>query len=210
MSRVTNFLRPLTAVLFLVLTLATASAVTDHKFSTSPTLAREASTFVKLLEQAHYNHDAVRSSDYAQVVPDYMTELDGQHLFFLGTDKAAFAEKYGKSVYYNVAFLGNINAAYEMYDIYQSRVVGRINWIFDELKKDVDLTANETYRVDRTKSEWPSDAAAADDLWRKRIKFELVGELLNSKKPDDAKKKEKTGEQNDRAQALRADAEKSR
>src|SRR5476649_2009665 len=78
------------------------SPITDRKFTTSSTLAKEASTFVKLLEQAHYNHDAVRSSDYAQVVPDYMSELDGQHLFFLGTDKAAFSEKYGRSVYYNV------------------------------------------------------------------------------------------------------------
>ncbi len=189
MLRVPSFLRPASAILLLALTLVTALAATDRKFSTSPTLAREASTFVKLLEQAHYNHDAVRSADYAQVVPDYMAELDGQHLFFLGSDKAAFSEKYGKSVYYNVAFLGNINAAYEIYDTYQARVVSRLNWIFNELKKDVDLTTNDTYRVDRTKSEWPSNAAAADELWRKRIKFELVGELLNSKKSDDAKKK---------------------
>src|SRR5882757_213291 len=138
MFRAPSFLRPVTSVILLIVSLAAASAA-DRKFSTSPTLAREASTFVKLLEQAHYNHDNVRSSDYAQVVPDYMTELDGQHLFFLGTDKASFNEKYGKSVYYNVAFLGNIKAAYEIYDIYQSRVVGRINWILDELKKDVDL-----------------------------------------------------------------------
>src|SRR3954468_23866123 len=177
--RVPSFLRPVSFTLLLALTVATALGAADRKFTTSPTLAREAIPFVKLLEQAHYNHDAVRSADYAQVVPDYMTELDGQHLFFLGTDKAAFSEKYGKSVYYNVAFLGNINAAYEIYDIYQSRVTARLNWIFEELKKDADLTANDSYRVDRTKSEWPSNAAAADDLWRKRIKFELVGEMLN-------------------------------
>ena len=187
MLRVPSFLRSVAAALLLGLTLAAAAAATDRKFSTSPTLAKEASIFVKLLEQAHYNHDAVRSSDYAQVVPDYMTELDGQHLFFLGTDKAAFSEKYGKSVYYNVAFLGNINAAYEIFDIYQSRVVSRINWIFDELKKDADFTANDTYRVDRTKSEWPSSAAAADELWQKRLKFELVGEMLNKKTLIEAK-----------------------
>lgn len=187
MLRVSSFLRSVTTALLLALALAAASAATDRKFSTSPTLAKEASIFVKLLEQAHYNHDAVRSSDYAQVVPDYMTELDGQHLFFLGTDKTAFSEKYGKSVYYNVAFLGNINAAYEIFDIYQSRVVSRINWVFDELKKDIGFAANETYRVDRTKSEWPSAAAAADELWQKRLKFELVGEMLNKKTLDEAK-----------------------
>ena len=186
MLRFSRLQRALVTGLTFALALTLASAATDRKFSTSSTLAKEASTFVKLLEQAHYNHDAVRSSDYAQVVPDYMAELDGQHLFFLGTDKSAFSEKYGKSVYYNVAFLGNINAAYEIYDVYQSRVVGRINWIFDELKKPHDLTANDTYGIDRTKVEWPTNATAADDLWRKRLKFELVGEMLNKKNADEA------------------------
>src|SRR5947208_2040097 len=103
MLRPSLFRRLFASVALLALTLAVAAAPTDKKFTTSSTLAKEASTFVKLLEQAHYNKDAVRSADYAQVVPDYMSELDGQHLFFLGSDKAAFSEKYGRSVYYNVA-----------------------------------------------------------------------------------------------------------
>ncbi len=167
--------------------LATALAAPDRKFSTSETLKAEATTLVKLLEQAHYAHDSVRSTDYAQVVPDYMTELDGQHLFFLGSDKASFSEKYAKNVYYNTAFLGNIDAAYEIFNVYQKRVEDRVSWIFEELKKDVDLAAAETYRADRTKSEWPSTVAAADDLWRKRLKFELVGEMLNKKIAEEAK-----------------------
>lgn len=167
--------------------LATALAAPDRKFSTSETLKAEATTLVKLLEQAHYAHDSVRSTDYSQVVPDYMTELDGQHLFFIGSDKATFSEKYAKNVYYNTAFLGNIDAAYEIFNVYQKRVEDRVGWIFEELKKDVDLGAAETYRADRTKSEWPLTFAAADDLWRKRLKFELVGEMLNKKTAEEAK-----------------------
>src|SRR4051812_10001065 len=125
--------RRLTAALVCAFVLATAFAVPDRKFTTSDTLKTEATTLVKLLEQAHYAHDSVRSTDYSNVVPDYMTELDGQHLFFLGSDKASFAEKYGKNVYYNTAFLGNIDAAYEIFNIYQTRVEERVNWIFAEL-----------------------------------------------------------------------------
>ncbi|MCX6953029.1 MAG: PDZ domain-containing protein, partial [Verrucomicrobia bacterium] len=179
--------RRLLAGLLCAFLVASASAVPDRKFSTSDTLKAEATTLVKLLEQAHYAHDAVRSTDYSQVVPDYMTELDGQHLFFLGSDKASFAEKYGKNVYYNTAFLGNIDAAYEIFNIYQTRVEDRVAWIMEELKKDIDLTAAEAYRADRTKSEWPSNAAASDDLWRKRLKFEVIGEILNKKSPEEAK-----------------------
>ena len=179
--------RRFTVTLVCAFIAAAAIAATDRKFATSDTLKAEATTLVKLLEQAHYAHDAVRSTDYSQVVPDYMTELDGQHLFFLGSDKSTFAEKYGKNVYYNTAFLGNIDAAYEIFAIYQTRVENRVTWIKEELQKDIDLTVSESYRADRTKSEWPSTAVAADDLWRKRIKFELVSEILNKKSPDEAK-----------------------
>jgi carboxyl-terminal processing protease len=163
------------------------AAATDRKFTTSTALQAEAQTLVNILERAHYNRDAVRTTDYATVIPDYMSELDGQRLFFLGTDKAKFLEDWGKSVYYNTAFLGNIDPAYRIYEIYQSRVEHRINWIFEELKKDFDLTTNDTYRADRSKSEWPSDMAASDDLWRKRLKYEVVSELLNKKTPEEAK-----------------------
>jgi carboxyl-terminal processing protease len=164
------------------------SATADRKaFSTSPILANEASTLTKLLDELHYNHDAVRSADYASVIPDYMSELDGQRLFFLGSDRAKFMAEYGKNVYYNTAFLGNINAAYDIFYVYQSRLENRVAWILKELEKDYDLSTNESYRADRAKAEWPADEAAADDLWTKRLKFELVADLLNKKTPEEAK-----------------------
>ena len=169
--------------------IAATGFTADRKpFSTPTSLAHEASTLVKLLDELHYNHDAVTpSKDYIQVVPDYMGELDGQRLFFLGSDRAQFMEKYAKNVYYNTAFLGNIDAAYEIFYVYQTRVEKRIAWIFEQLKTDIDLTSNETYRADRAKAEWPADMAASDELWRKRLKFEIIGELMNKKTMDEAK-----------------------
>jgi carboxyl-terminal processing protease len=191
MTRASGLFRRLGFGAALVVSLATsfaANAPGDRKpFTTSTTLASEAQTLVKLLEQAHYNHDAVRSADYAQVIPDYMGDLDGQRLFFLASDKAKFAEDYGKNVYYNTAFIGNINAAYEIFYVYQTRVEKRVAWIFEELKKEIDLSAAETYRPDRSKAEWPADLAAADDLWRRRLKYELVSEVLNKKTIEEAK-----------------------
>jgi carboxyl-terminal processing protease len=182
-----GFFRRLALALSFTALLAAGHAADRKAFTTSTTLATEASTLTKLLDELHYNHDAVRSADYANVIPDYMSELDGQHLFFLGTDRTKFMEEYGKNVYYNTAFLGNINAAYEIFYVYQKRVEDRIAWILDQLKKDFEFTANETYRADRAKSEWPASAATSDELWTKRIKFELLQELLNKKGIDEAK-----------------------
>ncbi len=189
MIRVLGPCRRLAVIATLVLSIASAySATGDRKpFTTSTALAGEAQTLVKLLEQAHYNHDNVRAADYAQVIPDYMGDLDGQRLFFLGSDRAKFEQEHGKNVYYNTAFIGNINAAYEIFYVYQDRVEKRVAWIMEELKKEIDLTVEETYGTNRKDAAWPADMAAADDLWRRRLKFELVSELLNKKSMEDAK-----------------------
>ncbi len=173
--------------LVLACLLPLAVHATDRHFTTSNTQSAEARTLVQLLQNAHYNRDAVSPKDYQQAVVDYMTALDGQHLFFLGTDKANFNKTYGKVLYENISTIGNIDAAYEIFYVYDQRTQDRVKWIFEELKKDFDLTTGETYRADRVKSEWPESAAAADDLWRKRLKFELVQELLNKKTLDQAK-----------------------
>ena len=164
MTRVPPLRRFLAIALLGFASLVSAVAQTDRKFNTDAVLSTEAQRFTQLLQEYHYNREAVTSADYAQVVPDYMAELDPQHLFFLNTDKVSFSEKYGRNLFYNTRLLGNIDPAYEIYYVYDTRVKNRINWIFDELKKDYDFTTNDTYRADRSKSEWPSNAAAAEDL----------------------------------------------
>ena len=179
--------RALIAALAGLLAFSASFGASDRKFTTPTALSTEVRTLVQLLGQAHYNRDTVKNSDFEQVIPDFMGELDGQHLFFLNSDKAAFAKRYANTVYENAAYVGNIDAAYEIFSSYDARVQARITWIFDELKKDLDLGTNATYRADRTKSDWPANPAAADDLWRARLKFELIAEILNKKTPDEAK-----------------------
>ncbi len=182
--------RSLVTATLLLTTVAMATpppSTTDRKFTTSPTLSIEARWLVKLLEEAHYNRDNVNPAAYAEVIPNYMGDLDGQHLFFLDSDKKAFTDRFGKNIYWNVGTLGNIDAAYEIFGTYESRATTRLSWIFEELKKDFDLTVNDSYRADRSKSEWPANSAAADTLWRQRLKFELIAEMMNKKTMDEAR-----------------------
>lgn len=190
-----RFARHLAAASFFLIATVSGLAAPDRKFTTPASVSQEAMTLMQLLEQAHYNRDSV-GTDFSAVIPDYMTDLDGQHLFFLSSDKAKFVGQYSKNVYYNVRYVGNINAAYDIFYTYQNRVEDRIKWVFNELKKDFDFTTNESYGMDRSKAEWPADAAAADDLWRRRLKFELVAEILSAKaeKTSTAAAEPKTGE----------------
>jgi carboxyl-terminal processing protease len=165
---------------------SSAEAQRDRGFTTPATLTNEVKHFVRLLEEVHYNRDSVKPRDYASVIPDFMGELDGQRLFFLGSDKEAFlGANPSDRLYWNITTLGKIDYAYEIFTRYEERTRTRITWIFDELQKPFDLSTTETYAYDRAKAEWPATPEAADELWRRRLKFELVSELLGKKALED-------------------------
>ncbi|MBK9989614.1 MAG: carboxy terminal-processing peptidase [Verrucomicrobia bacterium] len=175
-------------LLLLSLFVGNVYAWTDKQFTTTTGQAREITALIRLLEQIHYNHENVRPSDYGQIIPDFMGELDGQRLFFLATDKEAFTKRYPASwVYNNISSLGKIDPAYEIYKAYASRVETRVQWILAELKKDIDLTTKETYLLDRAKGPWCADEKEADALWSKRLRFEVLQDVLNKKTLEEAR-----------------------
>lgn len=175
--------------LVLALVLVTAvHAAPDRDFKTTPVMKLETRTLVQLLEVYHYNKDAVSAADFPNLISDYMTEgLDPQRLFFTAEDEKNFRNLYGPKVETDLAYLGNIDTAFAIFKAYEDRVKARTAWIFEELKKDYDFNAQETYTPDRSKSPFPANAAEADDLWRRRIKYEILQDVLAKKTPEDAK-----------------------
>lgn len=174
------------AALSLVL-LVSAFGAPDRTFKTTPVMRLETRTLVQMLEYFHYNKAAVSSNDYPELISDYLKELDPQRLFFTALDEQTFRRQYGPRIETDLAYLGNIDTAFEIYQTYEQRVKSRTSWLFEELKHDFDFTANESYTPDRSKSPFPADTAEADDLWRRRIKYEILQDLLAKKTVDDAK-----------------------
>jgi len=175
-------------LLLLVSSLAVcAQPAQDHTFSTSTAQSKEVQFLVKLLEEVHYNRDAVKPGDYGELIGDYMTDLDGSRMFFLESDKQAFTSANSSdSLYWNISTLGKIDYAYQIFKVYEERTHARVAWIFEELKKPIDLTTPETYTLDRTKAAWPANPAEADELWRRRLKFEILDHVLSKKNMEPA------------------------
>ena len=161
----------------------------EASFQPPPLLDVEARTLIRLLEEVHYNRDSVSAASYAEVIPDYMAALDGQHLFFLETDKQEFIARHRpESLYWTITSMGKIDPAYAIFSVYQKRVTERVAWIQDALKREFDFNSTDSYLIDRAKSVWPDSASDADALWGQRLRFELIKELLNKKTIEEAKK----------------------
>jgi carboxyl-terminal processing protease len=186
--------RTVAVVLVSLALLATGRALPERNFETSRTLATEVSTMVELLEQVNFNHEAVNHEPKdklgGDLIHDYMAELDPNRLFYLATDQEAFTRRYasGSGLYYTLRTLGRLDSAFDIYVEYEKRVESRVNWVFDDLNKDFDFTTHETFPLDRTKSAWPATEAEANDLWHRRLKFELLQDLLDKKTLAEARK----------------------
>ena len=165
----------------------TASAVLDREFKTTPVMRLETRTLLQMLEVYHYNKDAVTAANYPQLISDFLAELDPQRLFFTAEDEQAFRRQYGTRIETDLAYLGNIDIAFDIYRVYEQRVQSRTSWVFEQLKQDFDFNGQETYSPDRSKVSFPANAKDADDIWRRRIKYEILQDLLSKKPADDAK-----------------------
>jgi carboxyl-terminal processing protease len=174
---------------FLIVLSLALSVCTVHAQQPAPDQTNiEASALVQLLEQYHYNRDNVSSAAYSEVIPDFMGSLDGARLFFLDSDKTDFTTRYKPdSIYWTITSRGRIDPAYVVFDVYKKRVTERAAWIQEALKKDFDLSAHDSYLLDRSKSPWPATTAEADTLWNQRLRYELIKEVLNKKTVEEAK-----------------------
>ena len=175
-------------ILALSLALLTAAlAASDREFKTTPVMRLETRALMQMLEVYHYNKDAVTAANYPQLISDFLAELDPQRLFFTAEDEKNFLKQYGARIETDLAYLGNIDIAFNIYRAYEQRVEARTSWIFQQLKQDFDFARQESYAPDRSKSPFPANTAEADDIWRRRIKYEILQDILSKKPADDAK-----------------------
>ncbi len=177
----------LRAALLLVTAVPVVFAITDRDFSTNPLMQNEVRTLKQMLDYVHFNRNALRTEDYPKLITDYMALLDPQRLYFTAGDEQSLRRLYGTGLEDNIAITGNIDAAFRIYGLFEQRVRSRVTWVHEQLAKDVDLTTDETYTLDRSKGPWPADQAEADNLWSRRLKAELINELLNKKTMEAAK-----------------------
>jgi len=132
----------------------------------------------RLLEEGHYTHQPLNDQMSRKFLHTYLELLDFSHLFFTQQDVEAVTAKYGSSLDDDV-LLGNLRPAYEIYDLYEKRVDGRVAKIKELLKQPMDFKGDATIELSRQKSPWPKDEAEADELWRGRIASELLQEKLS-------------------------------
>ena len=153
---------------------------------------QEARLIVEMLETMHYESAEITPETFKELIINFMEDLDYNKLYFLSEHKRNFLEEYGDDLGFKLRYQGELEAAFEIYSLYRDRALERIEWILSKLEDDWTFEIEEAYVYDRSESEWPDSNEEADELWRLRIKYELLQEVLNDKTLEEAKERVQT------------------
>lgn len=115
-----------------------------------------------------------------RILADYFDFLDPQHNYFTQEDVDALTEKYGNRLDDLLLRGDSTAAAYEIYELFQTRVGQRLAQTKELLAaNDFDFSLDESRERDRSEAPRPADEAAAAANWRQVVKSDLVTELVS-------------------------------
>jgi carboxyl-terminal processing protease len=125
-----------------------------------------------IFSKEHYRQHFLDNVISSQFFDEYFKTLDPAKLYFTREDIRAF-EKY-RTKLDNMLLDGDVAFAFEAYNRLLEKA-GECQIMAEEIiKGKMDFSADETYTMDRTKAQWPADLKEQKELWRLRIKNEIV------------------------------------
>jgi len=142
----------------------------------------------RILENAHYLQHPYDKEISQRQLKNYLEALDYNHLIFLQTDADEFIAKYGNELD-QAAMRRDNNPAFEIFNRFIQRLEERKKLVDQLLKEKYDFTTDDRFNPSREKAVFPKDLAETEQLWRSRVKFELLQGRLTKEKPEETIKK---------------------
>ncbi|REC96596.1 carboxy terminal-processing peptidase [Kushneria indalinina] len=125
---------------------------------------------IQSLEYGHYE-PVTLNNDWADRVFSRMLKLlDSQHAYLTREDIAQFSDL--RTGLDEMLVEGDLDRVYAFYNLYQTRLENRLEWLVNRLENqpDFDFTDNERLPTNLEDAGWAESQNELDDLWRRRLK----------------------------------------
>ncbi|NCG09373.1 MAG: hypothetical protein GWO81_07410 [Verrucomicrobia bacterium] len=155
-----------------------ALVIEDAPLAPTTEMGDQTRWVVNTINNRHYLRDTIGELDGKEIIEAYIKSFDYGKMHFLQSDLDEFHFRFADAV---EAFLqkGNLYAAFEIFKIFRERIEARTAWIHARLEQDFDFSVEASFVTDRKDAPWPTTTQEADALWEKRLKYELINEMLS-------------------------------
>lgn len=130
--------------------------------------AQAAHLSAQFLVQYHYKTVPLGDALSAKILDRYIESLDPERFIFSQADIDGFAAdrtKLDDGIYGE-----DLTIPFTIFNLYEQRIVERLNYARDLLKQNFDFSEKEELPVIRDEEPWPKTEADNQELWRKRVK----------------------------------------
>ncbi len=176
-------------LLLMAFTGVQADAVDSPKpvaWSEDPAQVQLTKEIVDVMQTQHFRKMKLDDALASMLLDNYLKILDPNRMIFLQSDIDEFNAKY-RTTLDNDLESGKLLGAEAIYQRYFDRFFSRLQWATQQIEplvKNATFTGDETIQIDRKKSSWPTDKAAADALWLAYLKNDILNLRLADKPTD--------------------------
>ena len=178
------------------LTLLFATAITlfaaSYTYSTtSDVLApekqhnRATKLITHFLDKYHYKEFNIDNSLSDEILAAYIEALDPNRSYFYQKDINSF--QIFRFKLDDAISKTELSPPFQMFRLYQARVEERVLFSLDQLKTKYDFKVNEELIIDRSELAWAYNNHELNEIWRKRVKNDVLTLRLADKKPSEIK-----------------------
>nr|WP_298147383.1 carboxy terminal-processing peptidase [uncultured Pseudomonas sp.] len=139
---------------------------------------------VELLNRHHYNKPPLNDERSEKIYESYLKMLDPSRSYFTASDIAEFDQWRDK--FDDLLKSGDLEPGFHIYKRHLERLQGRLQFALNLLEQGIDkfdFSIDENLLIDRKDAPWVADTAALDELWRKRVKDEVLRLKIAGKEP---------------------------
>lgn len=154
-----------------------------------PTREHRQSTLIinNVVSKYHYKKSVLDDDMSAAILKRYLESLDANKRYFTQKEIDRFTKKYSHRL--DEALRGaRLEPAFKIFAAYRKRVKERIAYSLKLLEGGFNYELDEKYRFDREDVPWASSKKQLNELWRKRLKNDILGLKLTGKKLKEIRK----------------------
>lgn len=177
------------ALLFVISVLLSGAIIADVRTVTldslSPTAEHRQATagILQLMKRYHYSRVSVDDELSEQIFDRFLESLDPQKSFLLASDVEEFGES--RREFDDAIRNAQLRPVFDIFKRFRARVTARALFAQGLLKREFDFTIDEFYTFDREDAQWPQSQEALDELWRKRVKSDVLNLRLAEQSNDE-------------------------